>query len=48
MIEFEKLINEKYGVKVHKEELKESEEIKRLKHENEILRKMQPTTSLIA
>ena len=41
MSSFEKLINEKYGVKVKREEGKENEEIKRLKHENEVLRKMQ-------
>jgi methyl coenzyme M reductase subunit C-like uncharacterized protein (methanogenesis marker protein 7) len=43
MSSFEKLINEKYGVKVKREEEKENEEIKRLRHENEVLRKMQKT-----
>lgn len=43
MSSFEKLINEKYGVKVKREEGKENEEIKRLRHENEVLRKMQKT-----
>ena len=42
MSSFEKLINDKYGVKLHKEEVKDNEEIKRLRHENEILRKIQP------
>ncbi len=44
MSSFEKLINEKYGVKVKREEEKENEEIKRLRHENEVLRKIQKTT----
>ena len=42
MSSFEKLINDKYGVKLHKEEVKDNEEIKRLRNENEILRKIQP------
>lgn len=32
---------------MHKEEQKESEEIKRLRHENEVLRKMQQSSSLV-
>jgi hypothetical protein len=36
MSEFEKIIDEEYGMKVQKE----NEEIKRLKQENEMLKKM--------